>query len=160
MVWSSHFLKNYPQFVVIYTVKGFGVINQAEIDVFLELSCFFNDIVDDGNLISGSSAFLNPVWTYGSSQFTYCWSLAWRILTITLLVWDECNCVVVWTFFGIAFLCDWNKNWPSPVLWQLLSFPNLLAYWVQHFQSIIFSDLKQLNWNSTNSTSFVCSDAS
>ena len=48
-------------------------------------------------------------------------------------LWDECNCVIVWTFFGIAFLWDWNENWPFPVLWPLLSFPNLLAYWVQHF---------------------------
>ena len=56
--------------------------------------------------------------------------------------WDECNCAVVWAFFGIAFLWDWNENWPFPVLWLLLSFPNLLAYWVQHFHSIIFQDLK------------------
>ena len=61
---------------------------------------------------------------------------------------DECNCVVVWALFGIAFLWDWNENWPFPVLWSLLGFPNLLAYWLQHFQSIIFQDLKQLNWNS------------
>ena len=47
-------------------------------------------------------------------------------------MWDECNCVVVWAFFGIAFLRDWNENWPFPVLWSLLSFPNLLAYWVQY----------------------------
>ena len=51
---------------------------------------------------------------------------------------SECNCAVVWTFFGIAFLRDWNENWPFPVLWPLLSFPNLLASWVQHFNSIIF----------------------
>ena len=57
MVWYSHLLKNFPQFLVIHTVKGFGIINKAEIDVFLELSCFFNDPVDVGNLISGSSAF-------------------------------------------------------------------------------------------------------
>ena len=57
VVWYSHLFKNFPQFVVTYTVKGFGVINKAEIDVFLELSCFFNDLVDVGNLISGSSAF-------------------------------------------------------------------------------------------------------
>ena len=57
MVWYSHLLKNFPQFVVIYTVRGFGVVNKAEIDVFLELSCFFNDPADAGNLISGSSAF-------------------------------------------------------------------------------------------------------
>ena len=57
MVWYSHLLKNFPQFVVIHTVKGFGIVNKAEIDVFLELSCLFNDQVDVGNLISGSSAF-------------------------------------------------------------------------------------------------------
>ena len=57
MVWYSHLLKNFPQFIVIHTVKGFGIVNKAEIDVFLELSCFFNDLTDVGNLISGSSAF-------------------------------------------------------------------------------------------------------
>ena len=74
-------------------------------------------------------------------------------------MWDEFNCAVVWACFGIAFLRDWNENWPFLVLWPLLSFPNLLAYWVQHFHSIIFQDLKQLNWNSITSTSFVRSDA-
>ena len=57
MIWYSHPLKNFPQFIVIHTVKGFGIVNKAEIDVFLELSCFFDDSVDVGNLISGSSAF-------------------------------------------------------------------------------------------------------
>ena len=57
-------------------------------------------------------------------------------------MWNECNCVVVLTFFGIAFLWDWDKNWPFLVLWPLLSFLSLLAYWVQHFHSIIFKDLK------------------
>ena len=57
MVWYSHLFKNYPQFVVIHTVKGFGIVNEAEGDVFLELSCFFSDPVDISNLISGSSAF-------------------------------------------------------------------------------------------------------
>ena len=57
MVWYSHLLKNFPQFIVIHTVKGFGILNKAEVDVFLELSCFFHDLVDVGNLISGSSAF-------------------------------------------------------------------------------------------------------
>ena len=57
MVQYSHLFKNFPQFVVIHTVKGFGIVKKAEIDVFLELSCFFNDPVDVGNLISGSSAF-------------------------------------------------------------------------------------------------------
>ena len=57
MVWYSHLLKNYPQFVVIHTVISFGIVNKAEIDVFLELSCFFEDLMDFGNLIPGSSAF-------------------------------------------------------------------------------------------------------
>ena len=57
MVWYSHLLKNFPQFVVIHTVKGFGIVNKAEIDVSLELSCFFDDLADVGNLISGSSSF-------------------------------------------------------------------------------------------------------
>ena len=57
MVLNAHLLKNFPQFVVIHTVKGFGVVGKAEVDVFLELSCFFSDPTDDGNLISGSSAF-------------------------------------------------------------------------------------------------------
>ena len=57
MVWYSHLLKNFPQFIVIHTVKGFGIVNKAEVDVSLEFSCFFNDPTDVGNLISGSSAF-------------------------------------------------------------------------------------------------------
>ena len=135
-------------------------IVKAEIDVFLELSCFFHDPADVGNLISGSSAFSKT-------------SLNIRKFTVHVLLkpglenfehyftsmWDECNCAVVWAFFGIAFLWDWNENWPFPVLWPLLSFPNLLAYWVQQFHSIIFQDLKELNWNSITSTSFVHSDA-
>ena len=57
MVWYVHLLKNFPQFVVIYTVKGFGIVNKAEVDVFLEFSCFSDDPADVGNLISGSSTF-------------------------------------------------------------------------------------------------------
>ena len=139
--------------------------------------------MDVSNLISGSSAFLNPAWMSGGFWFTYCWSLAGRILSIYLLAccccccevasvvsnsvrphrwqparlphpWDspgkntgvgchfllhasmldDCNCVVVWTFYGIAFLWDWDENAFS----SQLSFPNLLAYWVHHFNSIIF----------------------
>ena len=55
-----------------------------------------------------------------------------------LVVWNECNFAAVWTFFGIAFLWDWNENWPFLDPWPLLSFPNLLTYWVQHFNSITF----------------------
>ena len=139
VVWYSHLLKNFPQFVVIHTVKGFGIVNKAEIHVFLELSCFFYDPTDVGNLISGSSAF--------SKSSLNIWKLTFHVLLKPGLenfelyfssVWDECNCALVWTFFGIAFLRDCNEKWPFPVLWPLLSFPNLLAYWVQHFHSVIF----------------------
>ena len=57
MVWYTHLFQNFPQFIVIPTVKGFGIVNKAEIDIFLELSCFFDNATDDGSLISGSSAF-------------------------------------------------------------------------------------------------------
>ena len=135
--------QNFPQFIVIYTIKDFGIVNKAEIDVFLELSCFFNDPAEVGNLISGSSAF--------SKTSLNIWKFTVHILLKPGLenfkhyftsVWDECNCAVVWAFFGIAFLWDWNENGPFPVLWPLLNFSNLLAYWVQHFHSIIFQDLK------------------
>ena len=67
MVWHSHLLKNFPQFIVIHTVKGFVLVNKAEIDVFLEPSCFFDDPADVGNLISASSAFSKSnlnIWKY------------------------------------------------------------------------------------------------
>ena len=67
MVWNSHLLKSFPQFIVIHRVKGFSVVNEAEVDVFLELSCFLYDPVDVGNLISGSSAFSKPslnIWKF------------------------------------------------------------------------------------------------
>ena len=131
VVWYSHLCQNFPQFIVIYTVSGFGMVKKAEIDVFLEFLGFFNDTEDISNLISGSSAFskisLN-IWKFmdhvllkpGLENFkNYFTSL-----------WNECNCVVVWAFFGIAFLGDWNENWSFPVLWPLLSVPNLLEYWV------------------------------
>ena len=80
MVWSSHLFKNFPQVVIIHTVKGFGIVNKAEVDVFLELSCFFHDPKDVGNLISGSSAFLKSSLNIWKFSIHYCWILAWRIL--------------------------------------------------------------------------------
>ena len=83
MVWYSHLFQNFPQFIVIHTVEGFGVVNKAEIDVFPELSCFFSDPADVGNLISGSSAF--TTWKFTVHVLL---KPAWRILSITLL---ECE---------------------------------------------------------------------
>ena len=134
VVWYSYLLKNFPQFVVIHTVKGFGIVNKAEVDVFLEFSFF---------------RWPNRFW-----QFDLCFPCLFEIQVEHLKVlgsrtveaglgecwasmWDECNCVVVWSFFAIAFLWDWNENWIFPVPWPLLSFPNLLAYWVQHSHGII-----------------------
>ena len=139
IIWYSHLLKNFPQLIMIHTVKGFGIVNKAEIDDFLELSCFFNDLMDVGNLISCSSAV--------SKSSLKIWKFTVHLLLEAGLenfehyfasVWDERISAVVWTFFDIAFLWDRNENWPFPVLWPLLSFPNLLAYWVQHFHSISF----------------------
>ena len=118
VVWYSHLFQNFPQFLVIHTVKGFGIINKAEVDAFLELSAFsmIQRMLVIWSLVP--LPFLNPAWTSGSSCFTYCWNLAWRIFEHYFAsVWDECNYAVVWGFFGIAFLWDWNKNWPisSPV---------------------------------------------
>ena len=144
VVWYSHLIQNFPQFIVIHTVKGFSIFNETEIEFFFLIPLIF-------------------LWYSICWQFDL-WFLClfyiqlniWNFLTYILLkpslkdfehyldsMWNECNCAVVWTLFGTAFLWDWNENWPCPVLWPLLSFPNLLAYWVQHFHSIIFQD-----WNS------------
>ena len=91
------------------TLKGFNIVNEAEVDAFLEFSCFFYDPTDVGNLISGSSAF--------SKSSLNIWKFSIHVLLKPSLknfehyfgsVWYECNCVVVWIFFGIAFLWDWN----------------------------------------------------
>ena len=96
MVWHSHLFQNFPQFIVIHTVKDFVIVNKAEIDVFLELSCFFNDPEDAGNLISGFSAF--------SKTSLNIWKLMVHVLLkpglehfehYFISMRDECNCVVV-----------------------------------------------------------------
>ena len=94
VVWYSHLLNNFPQFILIHTVKGFGMVNKAEIGVFLELSCFFDDPTDVGNLISGSSAFSKTSLNIWSSWFMYWWKFAWRILAITLLACEMS--AIVW----------------------------------------------------------------
>ena len=86
VVWYSHHLKKIPQFSVIYTVKGFGIVNKAEVDVFLELACVFQQIQQMLAICSLLPLpFLNAAWIFGSSWFIYCWSPSWRILSITLL---------------------------------------------------------------------------
>ena len=112
VVWYSCLLKNFPQFVVIHTVKGFGIVNKA--DVFLEFFCFFDDPVDVGNLISGSSAF--------SKSSLNIWKFTVHILLKPGLenfehyftsVWDECNGAVVWHCLSLGL--EWKLTFSSPV---------------------------------------------
>ena len=137
--WGLRVRHDWLNWTEMNTVKGFGLVNKAEVDVFLELSCFFNDPVNVGNLISGSSAF--------SKSSLNIWKLMVHVLLkpglqnfehYFAMVCNESNCAEVLILFGIDFLWGWNENRCIPVQWPLLSFPNLLAYWVQHFHSIIF----------------------
>ena len=118
MVCYSYLFKNFPQFVVIHTVKGFGIVNKAVIDVFMELSCFFNDPVDVDNLISGSSAFSNTslnIWKFTDHVLLKAdLENSEQEFSHTLIVCEMSaimqSKLVVLTFFGIAFLWDWNEN--------------------------------------------------
>ena len=129
VVWYSHLLKNFPQFFMIPTIEDFSVVNEAEVDIFLELSCFLHDPMNLGNLISGSSASLKPT--------LYIWKFSVHVLLKPSLkdfeynfasTWYEQNCSVIWTFSGIAFLWDWNENylfqscghcWVFPICWHI-----------------------------------------
>ena len=118
-VFSSHLLKNFPDCCDPHS-------QWIRSRCFLEFSCFFSHPTDVGNVISGSSSF--------SKSSLNIWKFLVHVLLKPSLenfehyfasMWNECNCVVVWTFFGTDFLWDWNKNSPLPVLWPLVSFPNL-----------------------------------
>ena len=111
--------------------------------VFQELSCFFDDPTNVDNLIAGFSAFSKSslnIWKFmihilltpGLENFEY----------YSASVWDECSCVVVWMFFSIAFLWDWNENWSFSVLWPLLSVPNLLALLQHHLLGFEIAQLE------------------
>ena len=128
------------QFVVIHTIKGFSLVNEAEVDVFLELSCFFDDPTDVGYLISGSSAFAKTSLNI------------WKFMVHVLLKpglenfvhYFTSNCAVVWTFFGIAFLWDWNENRPFPVMWPCWVFQ---IFW--HIEYKTLTALSFRIWNSS-----------
>ena len=129
VVWYSHLFQNFPQLIVFHTVKGFGIVNKADIDVFLELSCFFNDPVDVGNFISGFSACSKTsmnIWKFtvhvllkpGLENFEYCFTS----------VWDECNCGVVehslaLPFSGIGMKTDLFQScgycWVFQICWHI-----------------------------------------
>ena len=140
VVWYSHLLKNFSQFVVIHTVKGFGIVNKAEVEVFLELSCFFDDPPDVGNLISDFSAISKSslnIWTF---LVMYWWSLACRILSITLLA---CEMSAIVRYFEHSLGLEWKRTFSSPVATALFSkFAGILSAalsWHHHWT------LKKLN---------------
>ena len=129
VIWYSHLFKNFPQFVVIHTVKDFCIVNEAEVDVFMEFSCFFCDPSDVGNLISGSSDF--------SKYGLYILKFSVHILLKPSLkdfehdltsMWNEHNCTIVWTFFGIALFeigmkTDFSQScdhcWIFQIFWHI-----------------------------------------
>ena len=138
VVWHSHLFQNFPQFIVIHTVKGIGIVNSRN-------RCFSGTLL----LFLQSSR----CWQF------YFWFLClsktqlniWKFTVQVLLkpglenfehhfasVWDECNCAVVWAFSGIAFLWDWNGNLPFPVLWPLLSFWHKMNMWKWKFLSHVW----------------------
>ena len=124
VVWYSHFFKNFPKFVVIHTVEGFSIVNEAEVNIFLEFSCFFmiQQMLAIWSLVP--LPFLNSSCTSGSSWFVYLLKPGLENLEDYFAsTWNEHNCVAVWTFLGIALPWDWNENWSFPALWPLLSFP-------------------------------------
>ena len=129
VVWHSHLFQIFPQFVVIHTVKSFGVVSKGEVDVFSGTVLLFR--------------WSNRCWQFEPWFLAFSESSLniWKLMVHMLLkpgldnfedyfasLWDEYNCEVVWAFFGISFLQYWNENWPFPALWPLLSFPNLLVY--------------------------------
>ena len=129
VVQCSHLFQNFPQFIVIHTVKGFGIINKAEVDIYWNTLAFsmIQWMLPIWSLVS--LPFLNPAWTSRISQFTYCWSLPWRILSITLLVCEMS--AIVWQsehyfplpFFGIGmksglfWFCD--HCWVFQICWHI-----------------------------------------
>ena len=129
VVWYSHLFQNFTQFIVVHTVKGFGIVNKAEIDVFLELSCFLmiQSMLAIWSLVR--LPFLKPAWTSGSSRFTYCWSLAWRIWSITLLACEMSAIVQQFEhslgllFFGIGVKTDLFQScdhcWIFQICWHI-----------------------------------------
>ena len=121
VVWYSHLFQTFPQFIVIHTIKAFGILHKAEIDIFLELSCIFDNPVGVGNLISGSSAFSKTsmnIWKFtvyvllkpGLQNFEH---------YLTSL-WDECNCAVVWAFF---------RGYPTLFISFTTRKPNKFSWW-------------------------------
>ena len=160
VIWYSHLLKNFPEFVVSHTVKGFGIVNKAQVNFFWNSLTFS---MTQWMLAIWSLAplpFLKPAWTSGSSWFTYHWSLTWRILSTTLLACEMSTIAgkfehpLTLAFFGIRMKTNLFHScghcWVFQICWHIEC----------STVTISSSDLKQLSWSSVSSTSFVCSNTS
>ena len=116
VVWYSHLFQNFPQFIVIHTVKGFGIVNKTEIDDFLELSCFFDDPTQVGNLISGFSAFSKTSLNIWKLTIHVLLKMAWRILSITVLGREMSAIVhslsILWHCISLGL--EWKLTFSSP----------------------------------------------
>ena len=129
VVWYSYHLKNFPQFVVVHTVNGFSIVNEAEVDVFSNSFAFtIQQMLATWPLVP--LPFLNPACTSGSFPVHVLLKPSLKDFEHSLTsMWNEHKIfMVIWTFFGIALLWDWNENWPFPVLWPLLGFPNFQVF--------------------------------
>ena len=146
------------QFVVIHTVKGFGIVNKAGRNIFLEFCCLFDDPTGVGNLIPGSSVFSKSSLNIWSSWFTYCGSLAWRILNITLLALVQlCGSLsILW--HGLSLGLEWKLTFSSPVATaQFSKFAGLLRAALSQHHLLGFK-IAQLEFHHLHN--FVCSDTS
>ena len=143
MVWYSHLSISFPQFAMIQTVRGFSVVDETEIDVFLKFPCFLYNPANVGNLISSSSSFSKPsldIWKF----------LVWTMLKTNMQDFkhgptstgDECNCPMVSTNFGTALLGNWDEDWPFLVLWPLLG---VQICWHNEYKTLTASSFKDLN---------------
>ena len=111
MVWYSHIFNSFPQFVMIHTVKGFSVVNEIEVDIFLKFPCFLYNPANVGNLISVSSAFSNP--SLDIYKFLVCIMLKPNMQdfkSYLTSIEDECNCTMVRTFFSTTLLGNWDED--------------------------------------------------
>ena len=139
MVWYSHLFKNFPIVCCDPQCQRLYHTQWRKSRCILEFPCFLYNPMNVGIFTSGFSAF--------SKHRLYVWKFLVCVLLKPSLkdfehyfasIWKGCNFTIVKTFLGIVLLWDWNGNWHFPVLWPLLSFPNLLIYWVQHLNSTVF----------------------
>ena len=159
MVWFSHLFKNFPQFIVIHTVKGFGVVNKAEVDVFLKFSCIFNDSSGVGNLISGSSALSKS--SLNILKFTVYILLKPGLENFQhyfAIMRDKCNCAVVWILCHCLSLeLEWKLIFSSPVaITKFSEFAGILSTALSQHHLLGFETAQ---WNSITFTSCVNSNA-